>query len=161
MTCQDAAYPERLRQLHDYPLVLYGKGKLPRFDEELAIAHGGLPGTCTPYGVNMAGRLGLELARSGALVISGLAQGVDAASLKGALQGGGTVVSVLAGGVDVPLSAPEPGAVRGRDGRRLRPCRRIRRAPPRRAGASPSATGFSAGCRWAWWRWRPPSTAAP
>ena len=38
VTCQDAAYPERLRQLHDYPLVLYGKGKLPRFDEELAIA---------------------------------------------------------------------------------------------------------------------------
>ena len=33
VTCQDAAYPERLRQLHDYPLVLYGKGKLPRFDE--------------------------------------------------------------------------------------------------------------------------------
>ena len=101
VTCQDAAYPERLRQLHDYPLVLYGKGKLPRFDEELAIAMVGSR-DCTPYGVNMAGRLGLELARSGALVISGLAQGVDAASLKGALQGGGTVVSVLAGGVDVP-----------------------------------------------------------
>ena len=71
VTCQDAAYPERLRQLHDYPLVLYGKGKLPRFDEELAIAMVGSR-DCTPYGVNMAGRLGLELARSGALVISGL-----------------------------------------------------------------------------------------
>ena len=42
---------------------------------------------CTPYGVAMAGRLGLELARSGALVLSGLAQGIDAAALKGALQG--------------------------------------------------------------------------
>ena len=31
MTCQDAGYPERLLQLHDFPLVLYVKGKLPRF----------------------------------------------------------------------------------------------------------------------------------
>ena len=28
MTYQDAIYPERLHQLRDYPLVLYGKGKL-------------------------------------------------------------------------------------------------------------------------------------
>ena len=57
----------------------------------------------------MAGRLGLELARSGALVLSGLAQGIDAAALKGAPQGGGPAVSVLAGGVDVVY----PGATRG------------------------------------------------
>ncbi len=101
VSCQDADYPERLLQLHDHPLVLYVKGRLPRFDQELAIAMVGSR-SCTPYGVNVAGRLGLELARSGALVISGLAQGIDAASLRGALQGGGTVVSVLASGVDVP-----------------------------------------------------------
>ena len=100
VTCQDAGYPERLLQLHDFPLVLYVKGKLPRFDEELAVAMVGAR-KCTPYGVAMAGRLGLELARSGALVVSGLAQGVDAASLRGALRGGGAVVSVLAGGADV------------------------------------------------------------
>ena len=96
----DAAYPERLLQLHDFPLVLYVKGRLFRFDEELAVAIVGAR-ECTPYGVAMAGRLGLELARSGALVLSGLAQGIDAAALKGALQGGGPAVSVLAGGVDV------------------------------------------------------------
>lgn len=37
MTYQDAIYPERLHQLRDYPLVLYGKGKRFRFDEELAV----------------------------------------------------------------------------------------------------------------------------
>lgn len=100
LTYQDAAYPERLLQLHDFPLVLYVKGRLFRFDEELAVAIVGAR-ECTPYGVAMAGRLGLELARSGALVLSGLAQGIDAAALKGALQGGGPAVSVLAGGVDV------------------------------------------------------------
>ena len=159
LTYQDAAYPERLLQLHDFPLVLYVKGRLFRFDEELAVAIVGAR-ECTPYGVAMAGRLGLELARSGALVLSGLAQGIDAAALKGALQGGGPAVSVLAGGVDVWST---PGATR--DSTRTWPprgpsCRKTRPAPRRRGGASPSATASSAACPRAWRRWRPPSTAA-
>lgn len=104
LSCQDGAYPERLLQLSDYPLVLYGKGRLFRFDEEVAIAMVGSR-ECSTYGVKMAGRISMGLARAGALVISGLAQGIDAASLKGALQGGGPVVSVLAGGVDVVYPA--------------------------------------------------------
>ena len=100
LTCQDGAYPERLLQLDDYPLVLYVKGRLPRMDGEVAI---GMVGSrqCTPYGESMAGRISMELARGGAVVVSGMAEGIDAASLKGALQGGGRVVSVLAGVVDV------------------------------------------------------------
>ena len=104
LSCQDAAYPERLLQLSDYPLVLYGKGTLFRFDEEAAIAMVGAR-NCTPYGVKMAGQIAMGLARAGALVVSGLAQGIDAAALKGALQGGGRAVSVLAGGVDVVYPA--------------------------------------------------------
>lgn len=158
LTYQDAAYPERLLQLHDFPLVLYVKGRLFRFDEELAVAIVGSR-ECTPYGVAMAGRLGLELARSGALVLSGLAQGIDAAALKGALQGGGPAVSVLAGGVDVVYPRRNQGlyedvAARGPS------CRKTRPAPRRRGGASPSATASSAACPRAWRRWRPPSTAA-
>ena len=100
MTYQDAIYPERLHQLRDYPLVLYGKGKRFRFDEELAV---GMVGTrrCTSYGEVTAGRLGLELARAGALLVSGIAQGIDTCALRGALRGGGPVVSVLGGGIDV------------------------------------------------------------
>ena len=101
MTLQDADYPERLRQLEDAPAVLYWKGKLPDFDEEPAI---GVVGTrrATEYGRQVAGRLGLELARGGALLVSGTAAGIDTCALKGALQGGGTVVCVLGGGADVP-----------------------------------------------------------
>ena len=71
-----------------------------RFDGEVAIA---LVGSrqCSAYGVRTAGRIAMGLAQAGAWVVAGLAQGIDAASLKGALQGGGPVVSVLAGGVDV------------------------------------------------------------
>lgn len=100
LTCLDAAYPERLLQLEDYPLVLYVKGTLPRMDGEVAV---GMVGSrrCTPYGETMAGRIALDLARSGAVVVSGMAEGIDSAALRGALQGGGKAVSVLAGGADV------------------------------------------------------------
>lgn len=101
MTQQDADYPTRLRQLDDAPHVLYLKGNLPDFDEEAAI---GVVGTrdATEYGKTVAGRLGLELARGGAIVVSGTAAGIDTCAVRGALQGGGTPVCVLGGGVDVP-----------------------------------------------------------
>lgn len=100
MTIQDADYPERLAQICDPPCVLYWRGKPLGVDERLSV---GVVGTrkCTPYGEALAGKLGLELAREGVGVVSGIAEGIDAAGLKGALQGGGTVVSVLGGGLDV------------------------------------------------------------
>ena len=100
LTIQDAHYPDCLKNIPDPPQVLYYKGKLPDFDRELTI---GMVGArkCTPYGEMMAARLGLDLARAGAVVVSGIAQGIDSNSIKGALAGGGTVVSVLAGGIDV------------------------------------------------------------
>ena len=100
LTLQDADYPERLRQISDPPCVLYVRGRLFSFDEEVAIGVVGARRP-TPYGEEMAGRLGMELARSGALVISGIAQGLDSAALRGALKGGGGVVSVLGCGTDV------------------------------------------------------------
>ena len=100
LTCQDAEYPERLLQLPDHPLTLYVRGRMFRFDEELAI---GMVGSrnCSEYGKRMAGKLAFDLTRGGALIVSGMAQGIDACSLKGALQAGGPAVSVVAGGVDV------------------------------------------------------------
>lgn len=100
LTIQDADYPERLAMIYDPPAVLYWKGKALSVDDRLTVA---LVGTrrCTPYGEEVAGRLGLELARNGAVLVSGMAQGIDAAGLRGALQGGGTVISVLGGGIDV------------------------------------------------------------
>ena len=99
MTLQDAAYPQRLRQLTDPPAVLYWKGKKFLFDEEPAVA---VVGTRRPsqYGERVAEKFGLELSRGGALVVSGIAEGLDTCAIRGALKGGGAVVSLLAGGVD-------------------------------------------------------------
>ncbi len=100
MTCQDAAYPERLRNIYEPPLVLYVKGKEISFDEKVVV---GMVGTrkCTPYGEKIGGEIALELALSGAVLASGIAEGIDTACIRGALKGGGSVVSVLGGGIDV------------------------------------------------------------
>ena len=100
VTMDDAAYPARLRDMYDPPVLLYGKGSMPLFDEEAAVA---VVGTrkCSPYGTRAASQLGYELARQGGLVISGLAKGIDGAAHQGALRAGGFTAAVLGGGVDV------------------------------------------------------------
>lgn len=100
LTMQDVLYPQRLRNIYDPPLLLYGKGAMPLFDEEVAVA---VVGTrrCTPYGVRTAERFGFELSKQGALVVSGLARGIDAAAHLGALRAGGLTAAVLGCGVDV------------------------------------------------------------
>ena len=107
MTIQDAEYPQRLRNIFNPPLVLYVKGRMPVMDEEAAIA---VVGTreCTPYGTACGERLGRELAASGAVVVTGLARGVDSAAARGALRAGGSVVGVTGGGLDV-VYPPENG----------------------------------------------------
>ena len=104
LSMQDAAYPARLRDIFDPPVLLYGKGSLPLFDEEAAIAVVGTR-SCTPYGLRCAHRMGYELARQGAVVVSGMAKGIDGAAMRGALQAGGFTAAVLGGGVDVVYPA--------------------------------------------------------
>ena len=96
----DRAYPEKLRNIADPPMVLYYKGQLPDWDVQPVI---GLVGTrkASAYGLQVANQLGGELARCGAAVISGGADGADAQGMWGALQQEGTVICVLGGGVDV------------------------------------------------------------
>ena len=104
LTMQDVLYPQRLRNIYDPPLLLYGKGAMPLFDEEVAVA---VVGTrrCTPYGVRTAERFGFEMSKQGALVVSGLARGIDAAAHLGALRAGGLTAAVLGCGVDVVYPA--------------------------------------------------------
>lgn len=96
---QDAQYPQRLKNIYDPPVALYVRGKLPVIDEEAAIA---VVGTrkATPYGIKMARKLGFEITKSGGLVVTGLAEGVDSAAAEGALRAGGACVGVLGCAID-------------------------------------------------------------
>ena len=105
LTYQDAAYPNRLKNISDPPLVFYYKGRLPDFDGLPLI---GVVGTrsASPYGLTAAKRMGYQIARCGGIVVSGMAFGIDGMAMRGALTGGGTVVGVLGCGADqiYPLS---------------------------------------------------------
>lgn len=100
LTMGDEEYPQRLLDIAGPPPVLYYRGQLPDFDEEAAV---GIVGTrdATPYGVYMAKKLGYQISHNGGLVVSGHAEGIDAASLEGALLADRPVVSVMGCGVDV------------------------------------------------------------
>lgn len=99
LTWQDAAYPSRLKNISDPPLILYYKGRLPAFDDEPMI---GIVGTrkASAYGRTVAQQMGREVAQGGGIVVSGMAEGVDGMATEGALSAGKTAVGVLGCGVD-------------------------------------------------------------
>ena len=104
LTFQDAAYPNRLKNLDDAPLVLYYQGVFPDFDAEPVIA---MVGTrkASAYGLLQAKRLGYELGRYGAIIVSGGAAGIDTMALRGAISSGTAPVAVFACGVDIDYPA--------------------------------------------------------
>ncbi|MGN0976905.1 MAG: DNA-processing protein DprA [Faecousia sp.] len=100
LTYRDAAYPTALKNISDPPIVLYYKGQLPDFDALPVI---GVVGTrkASAYGMTTAKRLGYQISRCGGVVVSGMAAGIDAMAMHGALTGGQKVVGVLGCGADV------------------------------------------------------------
>lgn len=100
LTLQDAAYPVRLKNIPDPPAVLYYKGMLPDFDSTAVI---GVVGTrkASAYGMQAAKRLGYQIGCCGGLVVSGLAEGIDAMAMSGALEAGCAAVGVLGCGIDI------------------------------------------------------------
>ena len=99
LTYQDAAYPGRLKNISDPPLVFYYKGRLPDFDGLPLIAVVGTRGA-SPYGLTTAKRMGYQIARCGGIVVSGMAFGIDGMAMRGALTGGGAVVGILGCGAE-------------------------------------------------------------
>ncbi len=100
LTIQDGAYPGRLKNIYDPPMLLYVRGRMPVIDETVAVAVVGTR-SATPYGIACGEKLGYGLAAGGAVVVSGLAKGIDAAAARGALRAGGITVGVVGNGLDV------------------------------------------------------------
>lgn len=98
LTIHDERYPPLLRRLSDAPVALYVLGTVEPADERLVA----VVGTRRPsdYGRRVAYHIGAELAAAGITVVSGLAEGIDTAAHKGALDVGGRTFAVLGCGLD-------------------------------------------------------------
>jgi DNA processing protein len=96
----DRAYPQRLLDLPDPPLVVFAEGRLEILPERPWVAVVGTRRAST-YGLEAAAWVGQTLAQAGFGVISGLALGVDGACQQAVLDAGGVTLAVLACGTDV------------------------------------------------------------
>ncbi|MBQ8408153.1 MAG: DNA-processing protein DprA [Clostridia bacterium] len=96
----DESYPVSLRMLKNPPAVLYYMGELPDFNKRLCIA---IVGTrkMSEYGMKAAYKIAYEVACTGAVVVSGLALGIDGIASCAAIAAKGTTVAVLGCGIDI------------------------------------------------------------
>lgn len=97
----EEGYPEELIALRHPPLVIFGLGNKALLNSEKCKVS--VVGTrrASGYGLESAAWIGETLSQAGCVVVSGLALGIDGAAQKGALQGSGGTIAVLAGGADV------------------------------------------------------------
>jgi DNA processing protein len=100
LTWEDEAYPMRLRNLHDAPFILFVRGALlPADDLSVAIVGTRHPST---QSITLAETIAKELTERGLTIVSGLAEGIDTASHRGALASRrGRTLAVLGSGIRV------------------------------------------------------------
>jgi DNA processing protein len=100
LTWDEPEYPRRLREIYDPPTLLYVRGNVELLSRHLiSIVGARRP---TPYGNQMAEKLGRDLADRGLVITSGLARGIDSSAHKGALSSPtGATIGVLGCGIDV------------------------------------------------------------
>ncbi len=103
LTYDDPDYPLALTRIPDMPLVLYCTGDPVWLNEPAAV---GMVGSRKPteYGLRAAEDIGCGLARAGAIVVSGLADGLDSAGHRAAVQEHCPTIGVL--GVPIDKTYP-------------------------------------------------------
>ncbi len=96
----DPRYPAALRTIASPPVLLYCRGRLPQMNGRLSVS---VVGTrkMSDYGKRMTFEIARDLARAGAVVVSGLALGIDGVASAAAINGGGETVAVLGSGIDI------------------------------------------------------------
>lgn len=94
LTPDDADYPSMLFKLPNLPLVLYVRGNLDCLKNKISIAVVGAR-EASDIGARIARALSASLSRSGAIIVSGAAKGIDSAAHSGALDAGAQTVAVL------------------------------------------------------------------
>lgn len=99
LTPEDYFYPEGFRRIPNKPMVIYYLGNFCDFENRFTV---GVVGTRHPtsYGIHAAKRISYDLCRAGAVIVSGLALGIDAAAHSAALYNESFTVGILGCGID-------------------------------------------------------------
>ncbi len=98
-TWHDADYPARLKEIYDYPPILYVRGSLLPEDEWCLAVVG--TRRATIYGTQVTEEIVADLARNKITIVSGLAKGIDSVAHHSALAAGGRSIAVFACGLDI------------------------------------------------------------
>lgn len=106
----DTRYPAALAAIHDPPPILWTRGHPESLRGPMVAVVGSR--AASPYALEVARRLGADLARRNVTVVSGMARGVDSAAHAGALDGGGVTIAVFGCGTDV-IYPPEHARLAG------------------------------------------------
>ena len=96
VTMADQDYPPLLLEIPDPPPYLYLAGSLPETLKNIAMVGSR---NATTYGIATTRKLSADLTAKGAVIISGMALGIDTAAHEGALMGNGKTVAVLGSGL--------------------------------------------------------------
>lgn len=99
VTWHDPDYPSRLKEIYDYPPLLYVRGSLLPEDEWCLAVVG--TRRATVYGRQVTEEIVTDLARSKITIVSGLAKGIDSIAHHSALDAGGRSIAVFACGLDI------------------------------------------------------------
>lgn len=94
----DDAYPANLKEIHNAPICLYVRGKIPADITQHGIAMVGTR-NISHYGSEQARRLAEAASYAGWIVVSGLAVGTDTIVHRATVNAGGKTVAVLGGGL--------------------------------------------------------------
>ena len=92
-------YPKLLKNIFDPPIGLYVQGELPK-QNLLKLAVIGSR-RCSEYGLSVANRMACDLSRNNAVIVSGMARGIDTQAHLGAIKANGKTIAVLGCGLDI------------------------------------------------------------
>ena len=92
-------FPDLLRDIPNAPIGLFCLGELPPQDSPKVAVIGSR--RCSEYGLIASRLVAKPLSEAGAVIVSGMARGIDSMAHRGAIQGGGKTVAVLGTGVDL------------------------------------------------------------
>ena len=98
VTLADAAYPRLLLEIADPPALLYCRGRAELLNRPALAVVGSR--NATAQGASNAEQFSRAFSAAGLTIVSGLAQGIDAAAHRGGLAADGATIAVLGTGVD-------------------------------------------------------------